>query len=695
MKEEDLEFFQKATNKLTDKEAKNILIKLSNIISLHDKRYHQEDNPIISDSDYDRLLRYNNEIENKFPYLKLMNSPNNNIGFKPLSNFEKFNHSHPMLSLNNAFNEAEIKDFIGRIKKFLNIDNSKELSFVAEPKIDGLSINLRYERGILTMASTRGDGYQGEIVTNNILNIKQIPKILAYDPPNLIDVRGEIYMKNSDFINLNNENLKKNEKIFSNPRNAAAGSIRQKDPDITSKRNLNFFAYSIGEFSNNKVKNQIELLNLLSKFGFSTNPLTRLCLNYNELIESWKQINLKRDTLDYEIDGIVYKINDFKIQYRLGNVGKAPRWAIAHKFPAEETITKINDIIIQVGRTGSLTPVAKLAPVKIGGAIVSNATLHNEEEIERKDLRLGDIVSIKRAGDVIPKITRVHYEKRNSNLRKFVFPKKCPVCNNNAIKPINEVIRRCIGGFKCKAQIVEKIKHFVSREAFNIEGLGTKQIELFYKLKFINTPSDIFKLHQLKNEIANQDRMGDKSTKNLLSSIENSRNIQFSRFIYSLGIRHVGRSTSNLIASSYEDINSLLFSMKNCSNKQHPDYYDLISIDQMGELVSNEIILFFNEKYNLEAIASLLDEVIISYPKLLKNNLPFYGKSVIFTGTFSNFSRNEAKLMAERVGFKNVSSISNKTDFLISGEKPGSKLKTAQKLNVTVLDENEWLKLIE
>ena len=682
----------KKISQINVNEAKSILIDLANLLNFHNKKYHQEDNPIISDDEYDKLMNFYTELGKKFPNIRIKDNPSNAIGYKPLSIFEKMKHKYPMLSLNNAFSNQDIDDFVKRTKNFLKIDQDTEITFVSEPKIDGLSINLRYEYGLLKTATTRGDGTEGEVVTDNIFTIKEIPKILMSNPPNLIEVRGEIYMKKNDFLSINEENVKLGKKTFSNPRNAAAGSIRQKNSKITAKRNLKFFAYTIGEMSDNFITSQIQLLDALLSYGFKVNNHTSLCKSKSELIKTWEKLSAERENLEYEIDGVVYKINEFVFQKRLGNIGKAPRWAIAHKFPSEENTTKLIDIKIQVGRTGSLTPVAKLSPVKIGGVTVSNATLHNEEEIEKKDIRIGDIVSIKRAGDVIPKITKVHVNKRIKKLEKFTFPRTCPICNSPALKPRNEVIRRCTGSFKCESQIIERLKHFVSRDAFNIDGLGTKQIEIFYSLKFIKTPADIFKLHNYKKHIVKIKRLGEKSLDNLLQSIENKRKISFARFIFSLGIRYVGKSTSDIVAKHYQNFENFIFSMKNCRDKEHQDYLDLISIDQMGEQISDELVIFFNSSENFNLINQLLNQIkIIPY-----NNKIFFtkyfGKSIVFTGTFENFSRNEAKVMAEKIGMKNSSTVSKNTDYVIYGSNPGSKLKKAKELKLKILTEDEWLK---
>ena len=539
-------------------EAARELLRLAERIAHHDRLYHGEDAPEISDAEYDMLIARNNALETAFPELIRPDSPSQRVGSMVSGNFGKVRHAQPMLSLSNGFSADDIGDFVTRIRKFLSLTETDDLAFTAEPKIDGLSLSLRYESGHLVQAATRGDGSEGEDVTANIRTISAIPKILHGTPPEILEVRGEIYMDRKDFLALNADQEGKGGKIFANPRNAAAGSLRQKDTSITGSRNLAFFAYSMGEVSAPVAATHNEFLTALRDFGFLVNDLSQHCHALDEMLATYDFIGSQRAALGYDIDGVVYKVDRHDYQERLGQVARAPRWALAHKFPAEQAETIINKIDIQVGRTGALTPVARLSPVTVGDVVVSNATLHNEDEIERKDIRIGDHVIIQRAGDVIPQVVRVLVEKRPHDARKFIFPDSCPICGSDAIRPEGEAVRRCSGGLACPAQLVEQLKHFVSRDAFDIEGLGARQIEQFLELDWVKTPADIFRLENRRDDLATLDGYGEKSLDNLFTSINARRKIGLERFIYALGIRQVGQATSRLLALHYGDLEMMM-----------------------------------------------------------------------------------------------------------------------------------------
>ena len=536
---------------LSEAEAARLLSKLANIIAYHDKAYHTDDTPEISDADYDTLTRANRDIEAQFPHLIRPDSPSQRVGAATSGQFAKIRHAVPMLSLSNAFSDEDVIEFTQRVRRFLALEADAHLGFTAEPKIDGLSISLRYENGQLVQAATRGDGAEGEDVTANIRTLKDIPQTLAGTAPEIAEIRGEIYMDRQDFERLNAAQEDAGQKLFANPRNAAAGSLRQKDPEITRQRPLCFFAYATGDMPEMPVKTHDAFLELLRDWGFSVNPMSQLCTSAEALISAYKAIGQARADLSYDIDGVVYKVNDFSLQARLGQVSRAPRWAIAHKFPAEQAETTLETIDIQVGRTGALTPVARLTPILVGGVIVSDATLHNEDEIDRLDARAGDRVIIQRAGDVIPQIVRSLAEKRTTELPKFVFPQICPICASEAIRPEGEVVRRCTGGFTCAAQRLERLKHFVSRDALDIDGLGTKQIDQFHNLGWLSDPADIFRLPARKDELLALERMGEKSVENLLAAIEARRNAPLERLIFGLGIRQIGQATAKLLALHY------------------------------------------------------------------------------------------------------------------------------------------------
>ena len=664
-------------------EEKEIILKLKNLakkIEFHNNLYHNKDKPVISDHDFDKLIQENKNLERKYPNLILDESPNKKIGGLASNKFTKSKHMVPMLSLANAFNEDDLKDFLLRIKKFLKYEEDKKIDYICEPKIDGLSINLLYINGFLEKACTRGDGYIGENVTKNIKTISDIPKkFKSNNYPNEIEIRGEIFLKNKDFIKLNND-LKESEK-FSNPRNAAAGSIRQLNSDITKKRPLHFLAHGIG-YSSKRYEKFSDFFIDLKSWGIPSNKDIAVLNSQENLISFFNIINKKRELIGYDIDGIVYKINEISLQNRLGFVGKNPRWAIALKFTAEKTQTIIKKIDLQVGRTGAITPVARLIPVKIGGVTVSNATLHNFDEIKKKDIRVGDLVEIQRAGDVIPKVEKLikKSSKRESLIKN---PKKCPVCLSVTLQDKDEKVIRCINR-NCEAQILGKLKHFVSKKALNIEGFGEKQIEQFYKLKFIKNYSDIFKLKKYEKKIIYLDGWGQTSFNNLINACEFSKNISLNKFIYSLGIRYVGETISNILAKEFKTLKNLLF------NNKSKDY--AFNTDGLGPKAVNSIKEYFNDKKNshelieLSKILNILDFIQST------SGSEFNDKNIVFSGKLNKLSREEAKAKAISLGARISNTVTSKTDFLICGEKPGSKLKKAKELNITILSEIDWIK---
>ncbi len=673
--------------------------KLIKEIARHDELYHGKDDPEISDAAYDKLRQELEKIEAEFP--DLINEQSAKVGAAPSKGFKKVKHSISMLSLSNIFSKEDLDDFIEKLRRFLNV--SGDIALVAEPKIDGLSCSLRYEKGKLVQAATRGDGFEGEDITANVQHIGDIPKILPKDVPDVLEVRGEIYMRRDDFIALNKRQEEAGRQIFANPRNAAAGSVRQLDSSITAQRPLHFFGYALGEFSAAISDTQWGIRQKLASWGFVEAEPYALCTGAAEMMEYYNKVMVLRPDLDYDIDGVVYKVNDLALQERLGFVSRSPRWATAHKFPAEKAVTILKNIDIQVGRTGSLTPVARLEPVTVGGVVVSNATLHNEDEIERKDIRIGDHVIIQRAGDVIPQVLGFVPEKRNKNAERFVFPHKCPVCGSQAIREEGEVIRRCTGGLICKAQAVERLKHFVSRLAFDIEGLGAKIVEEFYEDGLIKTPGDIFRLE--KNDkgsltpIRAREGWGDLSAKNLFESIESRRTISLDRFIYALGIRQIGEATAKKLAYTYETWDRLRDHLQKGKTPEVDGenlfYAELINIEDIGPSVAQDLIAFFGEKHNQEVLDDLQSELnILSYERPRAVNSSVAGKTVVFTGTLVTLTRQEAKANAERLGAKVAGSVSKKTDYVVAGEDAGSKLKAARELGVAVLSEEEWKKLI-
>lgn len=683
----------KDVKQLTEIEAKAELKRLAADIRRHDELYYNKAAPDVSDADYDQLRQRNLAIEARFPHLVRPDSPSNQVGFSPSDTFKKVTHSAPMLSLDNAFDRNDLENFESKISRFLNLD--PPFTFVAEPKIDGLAVTLRYEKRKLVLGATRGDGAVGENVTANLATIKDIPKTLADSAPDVLEVRGEVYMTKSDFKKLNAAQEKAGDEGFVNPRNAAAGSLRQFDPAITATRTLHFFAYSTGEVSSSfKLTHQSMMIEDLKKFGFKTNTLVKKVSRLDEMMSYYQNIAQKRDQLDYEIDGVVYKLDDIALQNRLGFVSRAPRWAIAHKFAAEKAKTKINDITIQVGRTGALTPVAELEPVFVGGAMISRATLHNEDEILRKDVRVGDTIILQRAGDVIPQVVEVIQSERPKNSKPYIFPAHCPVCNSIAVREEDEAVTRCTGGLVCPAQAVERLKHFVSRDAFDIEGLGQKTVEEFFADGILKTPADIFKLSQHRKDIETRDGWGKQSLDNLFNAIEAKRTISLDRFIYALGIRRIGSANARLLALNYETLDHLMEEMIKAHDPESAAYQHLTTIDGIGSQVAVDLIGFFYEKHNQDLLKALKAGIDILPAAAPVANSVISGKTVVFTGSLEKMSRAEAKAKAESLGAKVAGSVSAKTDYVVAGSDAGSKLKTAKELGVKVLSEDEWLTLL-
>ncbi|HEX2116069.1 MAG TPA: NAD-dependent DNA ligase LigA [Alphaproteobacteria bacterium] len=688
-----------AVDKLTQAQAKAELARLAAEIAHHDKLYYQKDAPEISDAAYDALRKRNLAIEARFPDLIRPDSPSLRVGAAPAAAFGKVRHSLPMLSLDNAFDEQDVRDFADRIRRFLGLKPDQAIELVAEPKIDGLSISLRYEKGRFVHGATRGDGETGEDVTANLRTLDDIPNQLkGRDALDVLEVRGEVYMQRGDFLKLNERRVKDGEPLFANPRNAAAGSLRQLDPNITAKRPLRFFGYALGQVSAPVAKTHWDLLMRLRHWGFPVNPLAKLCASVDEALEFYRGIAERRASLSYEIDGVVYKVNRFDWQERLGMVSRAPRWATAHKFPAEQARTKLKDITIQVGRTGTLTPVAELEPVNVGGVMVARTTLHNEDEIKRKDVRIGDTVIVQRAGDVIPQIVGIVPTARPRGAKPYEFPDHCPVCGSKAVRAEGEVARRCTGGLVCEAQVVERLRHFTSRNAFDIEGLGWERVEAFHKDGLLKVPGDIFRLRNRAAEIEAREGWGKKSVERLLDAIEARRTIPLDRFIYALGIRQVGEATAKLLARHYRSLENWRKSMEAAAKDPECDAaHELDAISQIGPSVAADICAFFAESHNRETLDDLKRVGVqvepVAAPARAANS-PVAGKTVVFTGTLETMTRPEAKARAEQLGANVTESVSKKTDYVIVGAEAGSKATKAKALGVTTLSEQEWLKLI-
>jgi DNA ligase (NAD+) len=661
-------------------------------IARHDILYHQNDAPEISDAKYDNLRRRAEAIEKRYPHFA--NADSARVGAPPASGFAKVTHSQPMLSLSNAFDDSDVEEFATRVRRFLGLADEERVELVAEPKIDGLSASLRYENGVFVLGATRGDGAVGENITTNLKTIIDIPLELPADAPDVFEVRGEVYMRRDDFFALNERQEAKGANPFANPRNAAAGSLRQLDSSITASRPLRFFAYSSGELSAPVSQTHQGFLETLDSWGFSVNPLTRTCATVDALLETYRVIGSERATLPYDIDGVVYKVNRYDWQDRMGMVSRAPRWAIAHKFPAEQAETILNEIFIQVGRTGALTPVAALEPITVGGVVVSRATLHNKDEIIRKDVRAGDSVIVQRAGDVIPQIVRAIPEKRHADSTPFVFPEHCPECGSLAIREEDEVVTRCTGGLICPAQAVERLKHFVSRNAFDIDGFGAKHIETFWTNGIVKTPADIFRLKDHEADLKKREGWGAQSVDKLLAGIEARTTIALDRFIYALGIRQTGQANARLLARNYGAIDALMTAMLDANDVESEAYANLVNIDGVGPAVAADLSAFFNEPHNKGVLSDLMSVLTIEDFQQANDQSPVSGKIVVFTGTLEQMTRNEAKARAETMGAKVAGSVSQKTDFVIAGPGAGSKAAKAESLGVTVLSEQEWLALI-
>lgn len=706
-----------AVDKLTETQAKVELVRLALEIERHNEAYYNEDAPKISDAAYDELRKRSDAIEARFPGLVTRDSPSQKVGAVPTGRFTKVPHSVPMLSLGNAFSDEDVTDFVDRVRRFLKLGEDEIPAIVAEPKIDGLSLSLRYEDGVLVRGATRGDGSVGEDVTANVRTIADIPhKLKGRNIPAVCEIRGEVYMLKKDFLALNKRQAEAEDTVFANPRNSAAGSLRQKDVSVTASRPLKFFAYAWGEMSEMPAKTQFKMIEWMEKAGFVTNPLTTLCDSVEGVLKFYRKIEAQRAKLGYDIDGVVYKVDRLDWQERLGFITRTPRWAIAHKFAAEQATTVLNDIEIQVGRTGALTPVAKLAPVTVGGVVVQNATLHNEDYIkgigndgqpirEGVDIRVGDTVIVQRAGDVIPQIVSVVLDKRPASAKPYKFPTVCPACGSHAVREEDpktgrpDSVRRCTNSLACPAQAKERLKHFVARNAFDIDGLGDKQIEEFFTDGLVMAPVDIFTLEKRdgrsQKKLADREGFGATSVRNLFAAIDARRTIALHRFIFALGIRHVGEGNAKLLARHYGTVEAFRAAMIAAGEgPQSEAYQDLNGIEGVGAVVANALVEFFKEPHSVKAVDDLLGEIEVQPAEKAKTDSPIAGKIVVFTGSLEKFTREEAKATAERLGAKASGSVSKKTDYVVAGPGAGSKLAEANKLGVQVLTEDEWLALV-
>jgi DNA ligase (NAD+) len=714
----------RSSDQLTQDQAKGELARLAKEIAEHDRRYYQDDAPTVTDAEYDALRRRNQDIEKRFPELIRHDSPSQRVGAKPAERFEKVRHARPMLSLDNAFTDEDVVDFAARVRRFLALPESEELVLAAEPKIDGLSCSLRYEKGELVLGATRGDGAEGENVTANVRTIADIPKKFAgQNAPDVFEVRGEVYMSHADFAAMNRRQEKAGEKIFANPRNAAAGSLRQLDPAITARRPLRFFAYHWGEVSELPGATHWDVLQAFKAWGFPVNPLTRRCGTVEEALVFYEEVQHSRSALGYDIDGVVYKVDRLDLQNRLGFVSRSPRWAIAHKFPAEQAESVVERIAVYVGRTGALTPVAHIKPVTVGGVVVQNVSMHNEDEVVRKDVRVGDTVIVQRAGDVIPQLVRVVLERRPKGTHAYKMPDKCPVCGSHAVREINpktgepESARRCVNALSCPAQVVERLYHFVSRSAFDVEGLGGEFIQLLHEAGLVKEPADLFTLTdhpdafhavlkqhfaaisernaQKRGKTAEAKKAKEPKTEyalgnKLLAAIEARRTISLDRFILSLSIPHVGETTAKLLARNFHSAKAFLDSMESDRAEEELD-----AIEGIGDVMARAIKDFFDDEHTKKAVDRLMEQITVSDVAAQKaSDSPVAGKTIVFTGTLEKMSRNEAKARAESLGAKVAGSVSKKTDLVVAGPGAGSKLKNAQEFNVTIISEDEWLQLI-
>jgi DNA ligase (NAD+) len=699
---------EKPIDDLTLAEAAAELEKLAREIAEHDRRYHAEDAPTISDAEYDALRLRNAAIEAKFPELVREDSPSLKVGAAPAGAFGKIVHSRPMLSLDNAFSDQDVIDFVASVRRFLALPADRELVFTAEPKIDGLSMSLRYENRRLVTAATRGDGTTGENVTANIRTIGEIPETLPKDAPDVVEVRGEVYMRRDDFFKLQRRLAELGQSI-ANPRNGAAGSLRQKDPEVTRSRPLRFLAYAWGETSAPLGETQYEVVKRFGEWGFPINDRMVRCDSVEAIISHYHAIEAERAEIPYDIDGVVYKVDRLDLQERLGFRSRSPRWATAHKFAAEKAMTVLNGIDIQVGRTGALTPVARLEPVTVGGVVVTNATLHNEDEIARKDIRIGDTVLIQRAGDVIPQVLGFVTEKRPEGAQSYKFPDTCPACGSHAVREEGEAVRRCTGGLICPAQAVERLRHFVARGAMDIEGLGEKQIEFFFNAEDpalrVRSPADIFtlKARQEKSlaKLENIDGFGTTSVKKLYAAIDDRREVEFSRFLYALGIRHIGETNAKRLArhftsfTAFREVAESAVAPEGKGDPGNAAWQELNGVGGIGAIVAEAVVEFFAEEHNREVVDALLKEVTPrDEARVGEVSSPVSGKTVVFTGSLERMSRDEAKAMAEKFGAKVAGSVSKKTDLVVAGPGAGSKLKQATELGIEVIDEDQWFERV-
>ena len=705
-------------DRMDEEAAARELSRLAAEIADHDRRYHREDAPVISDGEYDALVRRYTALEARFPDRAPADGPSRRVGSRPAQGFEKVVHARPMLSLRNAFDEEAVAEFVQGVRRFLNLAPEEPLAMTAEAKIDGLSIALRYEGGRLAQAATRGDGREGENVTRNIETVESVPKRLSGAAPGVLEVRGEIYMAHGEFRRLNDEREREGLPLYANPRNSAAGSVRQIDPAVTAGRRLRFFAYGWGEVSERPAETHSAWLERLAAWGFEVEPNGARAGDAAELVAAHRAIGETRSALDYDIDGVVYKVDRIDWQERLGFAGRAPRWAVAHKFPAERAETVLEDILVQVGRTGALTPVAVLRPITVGGVVVSRATLHNEDEIERKDIRVGDTVVIQRAGDVIPQILEVRLDRRSlgrefegafqSLLTRpyyrcsddpslFHPPKICPVCGSEARRDGGDVVRRCTGGLVCPAQAVERLKHFVSRGGFDIEGLGRKHIETFFADGLVSAPADIFRLRDRRADLLEREGWGEQSVDNLLAAIEARRRVPFDRFLYALGIRHIGEGNARLLARHYRSLDALREAAASAASREGEAWEALTGIDGMGAGRAEDLVAFLSDPRSARIVEALAAEVTVEEADGAAaaggDAAGLAGRTVVFTGTLAALSRREAKARAEQIGMRVVGSVSAKTDFVVAGEAAGSKKRKAEELGIRVLTEDEWLEL--
>ena len=670
------------------------LARLAREIARHDALYHTDAAPEIDDAAYDALRRRNAAIEARFPALKRSDSPSDRVGAPAAGGFRRIRHAVPMLSLANAFDEADVREFAARVRRFLDLAADAPVALVAEPKIDGLSASLRYEDGVLVAGVTRGDGTEGEDVTANVRTVADIPPRLATaEPPRILEVRGEVYMTRSDFAALNAARAEAGEPLYANPRNAAAGSLRQLDPGVTEARRLRFFAYAWGEASAGLGATAWEARARLAGLGFALNEPAARCAGVDEAVAYHAGMEARRAGFDFDLDGVVYKVDRLDWQARLGAASRSPRWAVAHKFAAETATTRLAAIDVQVGRTGALTPVATLLPVTVGGVVVTRATLHNEDEIARKDVRVGDTVTVRRAGDVIPQIIAVDLGKRPDDATPFAFPDACPVCGSSAVREAGGAVRRCTGGLVCDAQAVERLRHFVARDAFDIEGLGSRQIAAFWRDSLVREPADLFRLDAHAEALAARDGWGETSVRNLLAAIAGRRRIALERFVYALGIRQVGQANARLLAQTYGSLDNLLAAAEEARDPESEAYRALVAVDGIGPRVASDIVGFFAEPRNRDAVAALAAEVTVEDAAAANESSPLSGKTVVFTGKLETMGRAEAKATALAAGAKVAGSVSAKTDYVVAGADAGGKLAKARGLGVVVLSEEEWRRL--